>query len=149
MLTNIENTLHFSEEQLLQTEVRHSVELQHLDDLVERATSRSYTQGLGVSKTVAVLQNREVDRSPSPRVWILGIVVVLAGLGILWIIWVKSPGVNYPCIRQPNRAHVEGKELNKSNLGLQVELKEIGDNSRGTPGETVMSASLCILYYCI
>jgi len=32
ILPNIENVLHFSEEQLLQTEVQHSMGLQHLDD---------------------------------------------------------------------------------------------------------------------
>ena len=38
---NIENELHFSEENLLQTEAQNSVELQHLDVIVERATSIS------------------------------------------------------------------------------------------------------------
>ena len=75
ILPNIENILHFSEEQLLQIEVQHSMELQHLDDLMEQATSRSYTKGLNVRKTVAILQHREVKQSPSPRIWIIGIVI--------------------------------------------------------------------------
>jgi len=82
-----------------------------------------------------VLWNRELKRSPSPRVWVLCIIILLVGLGIQWLILVKSPGVNYPSIRQPKRTHVAGKELNKPNIGLQVEL-EISESSGCAPGET-------------
>ena len=135
ILPNIENILHFSEEQLLQIEVQHSMELQHLYDLMEQANSRSYTKGLNVRKTVAILQHREVKQSPSPRIWIIGIIIALTGSGIVWLIWVMSPGTNYPCIRRPKRTHEEGHELNKSNIELQVEHKEMSDTTEDTPGE--------------
>ena len=98
-LPNVKNIIHFSEETLLQTAIQHSVGLQYLDDLVERATSRSATQGLDVGKAVTALKSREINHPPSPKVWILGIVVALTGLGIVWLIWFTSPGINYTCIR--------------------------------------------------
>ena len=136
ILPNVENTLHFSEEYLLQTEIRHSTELQHLDDVVERPTSRSSTQGLDMSKPVTVLQSRELYSPLSPVVWILGIVVTRTELGIIRIIWFVSPGTNYTCIRQPNRSQaVTGKEINESNIGFQLESKRQKESSVDAPGE--------------
>jgi len=102
---------------------------------MEQATSRSYTKGLDVSKTVAILQLREVKQSPSQRIWIIGIIIALTGSGIVWLIWVMSPGTNYPCICWPKRTHEEGHEINKSNTELQVEPKEMSDTTEDAPGE--------------
>jgi len=102
---------------------------------VKRATPRSYTKGLDVSKTVAILQHWEVKQSPSPRIRIIGIIIALTGSGIVWLIWVMSPGTNYPCIRRSKRTHVVGQELNKSNTELQVEPKEMSDTTEDAPGE--------------
>jgi hypothetical protein len=109
---------------------------------VERATSRSATQGLGVGKAVTVLQSPEINHPPSPKVWILGIVVALTGLGIVWLIWFTSPGINYPCIRQPKRTHVvSGQELNESNVGFQVESEGKEENAGDAAGEVPRSQS--------
>jgi len=122
ILPNIENVLHISEENMLQAETRQPVDLQHLDNLVERATSRIATQGIDVSKTIMALRGREVIHPPSSQLWIVGIVVVIAGLGIIWMIWIMSPGTNYPCIRRlKNKSHVQETGLTDTNIAFQVE----------------------------
>ena len=135
MLPNIEDILHFSEENLLQTEVQHSVKLQHLDDIVERATCRGYTQGLDVSKVVNALRSRGIDHSPSSGTWNLGI-VVLAGLGILRLIWFKSTSKYCPCILRTECTHVASDQrLNEGNIGFQVEPGRSEENSEVTSEE--------------
>jgi len=54
VLPNIENILNFSEEDLLQPDVTQPMELQHLDEIVEWATARIFTQDNGVNKIVRV-----------------------------------------------------------------------------------------------
>jgi hypothetical protein len=90
VLPNVENILHSLEENLLQTEVQHAAELPHLNDIVERATSRGHTQGLDVDRVVTALRSETVYHSSTREIWILGIIVALAGLGILCIIWFKG-----------------------------------------------------------
>jgi hypothetical protein len=115
---------------------------------VERATYRSSTQVLDMSKPVTVFQSREVCSPLSPVVWILGIVVTSTGLGIIWIIWFMSPDTNCTCIRQPKRSQaVTGKEINESNIGFQVESKGKKESSGDAPQNT--PAVNCNLPYSI
>jgi hypothetical protein len=134
VLPNIENILHSSEENLLQTDAQHPVELQHLDDIVERATSRGYTQGLDVSKVVTALRSRGVHHSSSRKTWINGIVIAFAGLGILWLIWFKNANKYCPCILRPRRARMtSGQRLNENKVELQVNLERSEENPEVTP----------------
>ena len=94
-----------------------------------------------MSKTLTILQHRETKQVPSSRIWITGIIFALPRAGIVWLIWAKSPGANYPCTRQPKRTHVMGQELNKSNILLQVEPKEMSDTTEGASGENPGSYS--------
>ena len=122
VLPNIENILHISEENLLQMEAQHLMELQHLDDIVERTTSRGYTQGLDVSKVVAALRSRKVYHPPPRRTWTLGVAIALAGLGTLWLIWFKSTTKYCPCVLRPKYARTKsGPKLNGCNINFQVE----------------------------
>ena len=57
VLPNIANILNLSEESLLQMGAQSPVEQQHLDDLVEPATSRGYVRRTDVSKVVTALQS--------------------------------------------------------------------------------------------
>jgi len=89
-----------------------------------------------MSKPVTVLQSREIYSPLSPVVWILGIVVISTGLGIIWIIRFMIPGTNYTCIRQPKRSQaVTGKEINECNIGFQVESNGKKESSGDAPGE--------------
>jgi hypothetical protein len=122
MLPNIENILHSSEEKVLQVETKHPAELQHLDDLVARATSRTNAQGIDVSKTIMALRGREVIHPPSSQLWIMSIIVAVAGLGIVWILWITSPGENCPCIRRlKKQPSVQELGLTEPNVAFQVE----------------------------
>jgi hypothetical protein len=65
------------------------VNLQHLDEILERATSRSHTQGLAVNKVMNTLSDEEVYQRPTHWSWIIGIAIVFLGFGILWLVWFK------------------------------------------------------------
>ena len=64
VLPNIDNVLNFSEENLLQMNANYSVDWHHLDDIVERVTSKGYTRGIDVNKVVTALRGREVYHQP-------------------------------------------------------------------------------------
>ena len=51
----MENILNFSEEDFLQSDAMKPVDLQHLDEIMERATTRSLTAGIEVNKMVTTL----------------------------------------------------------------------------------------------
>jgi len=60
VLPNIESIPNFSEEDLLQPYVIQPVELQHLDEIVEQDTARSFTEGIDVNTTVTILRGKGV-----------------------------------------------------------------------------------------
>jgi len=71
------------------------------------------------------LRGREVIHPLSSQLWIVGIIVVIAGLGIIWMIWIMSPGTNYPCIRRlKNKSHVQETGLTETNIAFQVEAEK-------------------------
>jgi len=51
------------------------VDLQHLDGLVERASSGSQTQGIGIDKMVTTLRSRRMNQ-PNTR-WVRIIIIVI------------------------------------------------------------------------
>jgi len=58
VLPNVDKILNFAEEDLFQMDVySQTVDLHHLDDLTERADSRSYTQGIDAVKMFTTLRN--------------------------------------------------------------------------------------------
>jgi hypothetical protein len=111
VVTNIDNILNFSDENLLQTDAIHPVYLHHLDDIVERVTSRGYTRGIDVNKVITALRGRKVYHQPSHRTLTAVFMVVLAGLGILWSICFVVTGQYYPrkweCKMQPKPLHAQ------------------------------------------
>jgi len=121
VLPNIDNILHLSEEHLLKAEAKLPLELPQLNHLVERAASRSYTREIDVSKTIVTLQNQGITHLSSLKIWIISVAVIVTGLVILWIIWIKSPCENCPCIRRKhNTPNMVELELNESNVAFQV-----------------------------
>jgi hypothetical protein len=90
VLPNIEQILNFAEEDLLQTNVHgQAVDLHHLDDLVEREDSRSYTRGVDATKIFTTLRSEQVAQPSTSWVWPLMIIVISIGCGALWPIWFK------------------------------------------------------------
>jgi hypothetical protein len=71
VLPNIGNILKFSEEDLLQANTMYPMDLQHLDDLVERVASKGNTRGLDVSRVAIALQGRTVYHYSSHKTLII------------------------------------------------------------------------------
>jgi len=55
VLPSVENILHVSEENMLEPNIDQPTHLERLDEILERATSRSLTRGLDVNKIVNTL----------------------------------------------------------------------------------------------
>ena len=62
VLPSVENILNFSEEGLLQSAAIQPEDLQQLDRIVERATSRSHPEGVDISRMTAALRVKDADR---------------------------------------------------------------------------------------
>jgi glutaredoxin 2 len=60
-----------------------AVDLQRLDDLIERADSRNYTQGIDAAKIFTMLRSEKVAQHTTPWVWPLTVIVVSIGCGAL------------------------------------------------------------------
>jgi hypothetical protein len=130
VLPNMENILNFSEEEILQPDAMQSVDLRHLlDEIIERATSRSLTAGT-VNKMVTTLRGKGVYRQPTIWSWVIGIIIVFIILGVLCFAWFKFTNRLCPCIWKcalsPELPHVitEEQELNYCETDLQMVQKE-------------------------
>jgi hypothetical protein len=77
VLPNIKGILHYSEESMLQVNVTKAVDLQRIDDIIERAVSREHIRGIDVDRVTSTLQNREVYNRSSYIFWILCVVAIL------------------------------------------------------------------------
>jgi len=87
VLPNIDKILNLAKD-LFQTDVHgQTVDLQRLDDLIERADSGSYTHGIDAAKMFATLQNEKVTQRTTSWVWPFMLVVISIGCGALWPIW--------------------------------------------------------------
>jgi len=76
VLPNMENILNFSEEGLLKLDAMQPVDLQHLVEIMERATTRNLTADIDVSKMVTTLRGKGVYRQPTSWSWVIGIIIV-------------------------------------------------------------------------
>jgi hypothetical protein len=96
VLPSIENILSFSEENLLHFDTVQPVKMQSLDEVLERAASRSRTWGVDVNKIVTTLRDEEVHRQTTHWSWILGIVIIISSFEILWFVGFKLTNRYYP-----------------------------------------------------
>ena len=127
VLPNIDKILNLAEEDLFQTDVHgQTVDLQRLDDLIERADSGSYTHGIDAAKMFATLQNEKVTQRPTSWVWPFMLVVICIGCGALWPIWFTLVTRCCPWIKKyktctllPHRAALAHR-LNENEIDLQI-----------------------------
>jgi hypothetical protein len=127
VLPSIENILNFPEgENLLQSTASRQMDLRQLDGIVERATSRSQTRGVDVTRFTAALR-AEDDRHVSTRwLWAIGALVVLSCIAVVWLVWYKLLGMCCPnrkyCTGRPGRSRSKGDKqiMNTCDTGLQV-----------------------------
>ena len=130
VLPSIDKILNSLEEDLFQADAHHpEVDLQHLDGLVERASSGSQMQGIDINKMVTTLHSRTVNRPTPHWVWIIIVIVTSMACGAIWPIWVKLFSKCCPRIRKcvtrilqppPTSNDVE---LHDCEIGLQVNLE--------------------------
>ena len=136
MLPSIDKILNSLEEDLFQADTHHpEVDLQHLDGLVERASSGSQTQGIDIDKMVIDLRNENMNRPTTHWVWIIVVIIISMACGAIWPIWVKLFTKCCPRIREcatrilqppPTTNNVK---LHDYEIGLQVNLE--GETSGG------------------
>lgn len=103
-----------------------AVDLQRLDDLIERADSRNYTQGIDAAKIFTMLRSEKVAQHTTPWVWPLTVIVVSIGCGALWPIWFTLVKVCCPwlercitCTLRPTTTYPTNR-LNENEIDLQI-----------------------------
>lgn len=126
VLPNIKEILHYSEESMLQVNTTEPIDLQRIDTIIERATSRENVRGIDLDRVTASLQHREVSGRSSYVIWILSLVIVSAGLGILWLVWANATKMYFCHWRRANSQASVGNDdlddqgIQKGMLELQV-----------------------------
>ena len=101
VLPSIDKVLNSLEEDLFQADGHHpEVDLQHLDGLVEHASSSSQTQGIDIDKMVTTLRSRRMNQPNTQWVWIIIVIIASIACGAVWPIWVKLFNKCCPHIRE-------------------------------------------------
>jgi hypothetical protein len=111
-LPDIDNVLNPWEERVLQPDKMQTEVLQHLEEIIERASSRGYARNLDVDKLAAMLRDGEIHNSPSSKPWIIAGIVVSVGLGVLCLGWYMYKGKRCPC----------GRDIHPSGIGMGLQL---------------------------
>jgi hypothetical protein len=133
VLPNVDKILNFAEEDLFQANVHdQTVDLQYLDNLIEWAYSRSYTQAIDAAKMLTTLRNEEMNHHTTSWVWPIPITVVSIGCGALWTNWAtlikeRCPWTNkcITCNLRPTTTSSVHR-LNENEIGLQILPQEDG-----------------------
>jgi hypothetical protein len=141
MLPSIENILNFAEADMLQTNNHaQAVDLHRLDELVERADSRSNTQRMDTAKIMTTLRDGAVKQKEISWVWFIVIIMISIGSGALWHIWGKIVKRCCPviwkcmCNLRPNATSLVHK-LHEPEIVLQNLPREDGvENRNYVPG---------------
>jgi hypothetical protein len=139
ILPNIKEILHYSEESMLQVNSTEPIDLQRIDNIIERATSRENVRGIDLDRVASTLHHREVSDRSSYVTWILSLVIILAGLGILWLVWANANKLYFCHWKRTHSPTSVNNELNergsqKEMLELQVVEAGAKDGVAGTEG---------------
>jgi hypothetical protein len=78
----------------------YTVDLHHLDDLIERADLKRYTQGIDAAKMFTMLRNEKVNQHTTSWVWPITVIVASIGCGALWPVWIKLIKKCCPWVRK-------------------------------------------------
>jgi len=96
----IENMLKVSEEVVLQSDLVSTINLQRLDEISTRVTSRTQIQGTDVTKLVNMLQDAKEQQQPTSWLWFGSIVFISALIGSLWPVWIRLVKYCYFSLRK-------------------------------------------------
>jgi hypothetical protein len=97
-LPNIESILNCSEKELFQPVVMQPAELQQLNEIVERAISGSYTQGIDMNMNVTTLRGKGMYRRSTKWLWITAVIIVFMVWKHFWFVWYKLTNRYCPCV---------------------------------------------------
>jgi hypothetical protein len=103
VLNGIEKILNVSEESMLQADKLNPIDVQHLNEIWERATSRSMARGIGVDRIVAALKGDEPQQQSTNRSWFIDSICLLSGMGIIGILWYKCTNKRAPGVQGSQR----------------------------------------------
>jgi hypothetical protein len=90
VLPNIEKILHFTEEVVLQPNADSPKELQRLDEIRERAASRSHMKGIDVTRVIATFEDAELPHRSLHWIWFVGLAILFMAIGFVWSLWFKN-----------------------------------------------------------
>jgi len=131
VLPSIDKILNSLEEDLSQADTHHpEVDLQHLDGLVERASSGSQMQGIDIDRMVTALRSKHMDRPSTHWVWIIVVIITSMACGAIWPIWVRLFTKCRPRIRECTTRILQpppttnNVKLHDCEIGLQVNLED-------------------------
>ena len=115
-----------------------TVDLHRLDDLIEQADSRSYTQGIDAAKMFTTLRSEKVTQHTTSWVWPIIVIVASIGCGALWPVWLKFikkycpwVGKYITCTLRPTRMNA-AQRLNDDDIDLQIPPQGDGVMREGT-----------------
>jgi len=146
VLPSIDKVLNSLEEDLFQADDHQfEVNLQHLDGLVERASSGSQPQGIDVDKVVTTLQSGRKNQLNTHWVWILVVIITSMACGAAWPIWVKLFNKCCPRIRECVTRILQSPlapgsvKLHECETGLQVNQ---GEEATGVRAEVTTESAI-------
>jgi hypothetical protein len=123
VLPNIKGILYQSEECMLQINATTPINLQRIEDIIERATSREHVRGIDLDRVTSTLQNTEVYDRSSYIFWMFYVILIWAGLGILWFVWTNA---NKPYFCHWKRIHPPTSvDIEFDERGYQKEILEL------------------------
>ena len=152
VLPVIETMLTFTEEVVLQSNPSSSVNLQRLDEISARVTSRSQMKGAEVARIVSIFQDADVPQHTISWLWVICIIVMFTVIGSLWPLWLKIVKLCLACTqtrmrtcKQPSDASVsQNSDVNGTEL--QVIPATIREKTMpGTSSEIVPETSSSVL----
>jgi hypothetical protein len=122
VLPNIEKILNISEESMLQADKLNPLDWRHLNEIWERATSRSMARGIGVDRIVAALKGDKTQQQSTSWSWITGSICLLSGMGIIELLWYKCTNKRTPGAQESQRPSGanSNQPMNLSDVKLQV-----------------------------
>jgi hypothetical protein len=135
VLATIDQILNVSEEDLFQKGISSPAVNLQLDNLLEWGESRSYTQGVDVTKMSYTLRSKKEIQNTTPWVWPFIVILASIGCGALWPMWFRFVKQSCPwtrkCICIPCLTKTPlVPELKGDEIGLQI-LPQGGGSTRG------------------
>jgi hypothetical protein len=98
---------------------------------------------MDVRKVVMTLNDKGTSQSTAYWSWIIGLIIVFLGVGVMWILWVKLDIVHCPCTtkcktkRKQSTQTVAGQPINIYDIELQVMRETHGAETSDPEQETL------------